>query len=188
MSDQDKLHRVEKGISWRQFIGSSVAAAIGIGLRSQVKSFGGKNELPLSKLKIKEYRIWGRTGFKVSDIGFGSGENTDVSLVEAILDTGINYIDTAENYVRGQKAGFHAAIKELKAEGRVKDMSEKILHYYHYFKSQGREKFAISQYAKLESRKADKCQSCDGFCESACPHGVPVQGLLSLAHQTLTLA
>jgi predicted aldo/keto reductase-like oxidoreductase len=445
MSDQDKLHRAEKGMSRRQFIGSSVAAAIGFGLKSQVRSFGGKNELPLSKLKIKEYRILGRTGFKASDIGFGSGENTDVSLVEAVLDTGINYIDTAENYVRGQvertigkavknrnrksvfittklalmkdvtkdgfiararkclerletdyidclmihapetveqlkNVGFHAAIKELKAEGRVrfcgvsnhgaqwqevretmekvliaaaddgrfdvmifvynflqKDMSEKILkacqeknigaaimkanpvghylefqeeaekirregkevpeflknlvarlkaaadkaegfkrqysltnnnevrdaayrfvlknpcvntvccsiknyndleafvalsgtnlraedqkklnayaetfgqfycrhacglcelqcpkqvpvntilRYNHYFQSQGREKFAMTEYARLEGRKADKCQNCDGFCDSACPYGLPVQGLLYLAHQTLTL-
>ena len=445
MSDQGKLHRVEKGMSRRQFIGTSAAAAIGFGLKIQGRSFGVQNAPSLSKLKIKEYRTLGRTGVKVSDIGFGSGENTDVSLVEAVLDTGINYIDTAENYVRGQvertigkavknrnrksvfittklallkdvtkdgfiararkclerletdyidclmihapetveqlkNVGFHAAIKELKAEGRVKfcgvsnhgaqwqevretmekvllaaaddgrfdvmifvynflqkDMSEKILkackeknigaaimkanpvgnylefeeeaektkkegkevpdflknlvarlkvaaekaegfkrqynltdnnevrdaayrfvlknpyvntvccsiknysdleafvtlsgtklkaedqkklnayaetfgqfycrygcgrcesqcpkrvpvnkilRYNHYFKSQGREKFAISQYAKLENRKADKCQSCDGFCESVCPYGVPVQGLLYLAHQTLEL-
>ncbi len=54
-----------------------------------------------SPLKIKEYRQLGRTEFKVSDIGFGSGELNEPALLEAILDGGINYIDTAESYSRG---------------------------------------------------------------------------------------
>ena len=50
---------------------------------------------------VKEFRTLGRTGFKVSDIGFGSGELTEPALLEAILDAGVNYIDTAEGYMRG---------------------------------------------------------------------------------------
>jgi predicted aldo/keto reductase-like oxidoreductase len=63
-----------------------------------------------------------------------------------------------------------------------------IMRYDHYFVSQGREKHAMAMYAALKSKKADKCQSCAGYCESACPYGVPVQALLSTAHHTLTLA
>jgi predicted aldo/keto reductase-like oxidoreductase len=61
-----------------------------------------------------------------------------------------------------------------------------IMRYDHYFVAQGREKHAMTQYAALESNKADKCQNCAGYCESACPYGVPIRTLLAAAHQTLT--
>jgi predicted aldo/keto reductase-like oxidoreductase len=63
-----------------------------------------------------------------------------------------------------------------------------IMRYQHYFHSQGREKYAMAEYASLDANKADKCAACDGHCQAACPYGVPVQGLLALAHKTLTLA
>jgi predicted aldo/keto reductase-like oxidoreductase len=62
-----------------------------------------------------------------------------------------------------------------------------IMRYDHYFVAQGREKHAMAEYAALRSTKADICQNCSGYCESACPYGVPVQFLLATAHQTLTL-
>ncbi len=49
--------------------------------------------------KIREYRTLGRTGFKVSDIA--SGNSTNESVVKAILQAGINYIDTSEMYGKG---------------------------------------------------------------------------------------
>ncbi|NIM98233.1 MAG: hypothetical protein GTO24_09190, partial [candidate division Zixibacteria bacterium] len=54
-----------------------------------------------TELKIKEYRTLGRTGFKVSDIGFGAGNLNNPNVLDAALDMGVNYIDTAEHYVRG---------------------------------------------------------------------------------------
>jgi predicted aldo/keto reductase-like oxidoreductase len=62
-----------------------------------------------------------------------------------------------------------------------------IMRYDHYFVAQGREKHAMAEYASLESQKADRCQDCAGYCESACPYGVPVRALLATAHNTLTL-
>ncbi len=62
-----------------------------------------------------------------------------------------------------------------------------IMRYDHYFVSQGREKHAMTKYAALETQKADICQSCEGYCQSACPYGVPVRALLSTAHRTLTI-
>ncbi len=63
-----------------------------------------------------------------------------------------------------------------------------IMRYYHYFSAQRREKYAMEKYSALAGNAADKCSSCGGCgCETACPHGVPVQGLLLLAHQALTL-
>jgi predicted aldo/keto reductase-like oxidoreductase len=63
-----------------------------------------------------------------------------------------------------------------------------IMRFHHYYAAQGREKWAMAQYAKLESAKADACRHCSGLCERACPHHVPVQGMLALAHQRLSLS
>lgn len=63
-----------------------------------------------------------------------------------------------------------------------------IMRYNHYFGAQGREKSAMLEYEKLKTAKADLCQDCKGYCENACPYGVPIHALLLLAHQTLTLA
>jgi aryl-alcohol dehydrogenase-like predicted oxidoreductase len=56
----------------------------------------------VGELKVRQYNILGKTGLKVSDIGFGAGGTTDPALIEYALDMGINYFDTAESYARGQ--------------------------------------------------------------------------------------
>jgi len=61
-----------------------------------------------------------------------------------------------------------------------------IMRYNHYFRAQGREKMAMSEYASLGARNASPCAGCSGACAQACPHGVPIPGLLALAHETLT--
>jgi len=63
-----------------------------------------------------------------------------------------------------------------------------IMRFNHYFQAQKRERFAMEQYRELTSPKADGCLDCPGGCESACPFGVPVQGLLAMAHRRLSLA
>jgi len=63
-----------------------------------------------------------------------------------------------------------------------------IMRYSHYFEAHGRERHAIQEYASLHSGKADACLECEGPCESACTHHVPVRTLLARAHQNLTLA
>lgn len=448
--EKSKEHNRE-GLSRRRFLGRTLASLVGAGFYGREKLFGAVSLFDSEGLsddgeqKIKEYRTLGRTGFKASDIGFGTGELTDPALLEAILDRGINYIDTAEGYARGgvesiigsvirkrdrksvfistklplgrektkekyierahkclerlqtdyidclmihmpstveqlKTEGFHAAIRELKAQGKVRfcglsnhglqwgdvpetmekvhlaaaedgrfdvalfvynfiqrDMGENILkaykeknvgttlmktnpvlnylerkeradkikeegkeipersrqllerlktradkaeafkkkynltnfnqirdaaikfvlshpyvnsvcptiknfsdleayvalsgtksgpaerkklaayeatfgefycrhgcgecesqcprgvpvntimRYNHYFGAQGREKTAMVKYASLQRNKADRCLNCSGYCEQACPYGVPIQGLLVLAHQTLSL-
>lgn len=63
-----------------------------------------------------------------------------------------------------------------------------IMRYNHYFEAQGKEKFAMKHYARLDTPKADVCANCSTHqCESACPYGVPAQGLLTIAHNTLSL-
>lgn len=62
-----------------------------------------------------------------------------------------------------------------------------IMRYNHYFEAQGSEKYAMEKYAALETARADACRTCPGFCEKACPHGVPVRTLLAMAHSQLSI-
>ncbi|MFC2168314.1 aldo/keto reductase [Acidobacteriota bacterium] len=98
MKSEDKT---KMRISRRDFIGSSLAAAAGLGINGKDGLFGGKTIQELEKPKIKEYRTLGRTGFKVSDISFGGGSLTDEAILATALEAGVNYIDTAEHYSRG---------------------------------------------------------------------------------------
>lgn len=63
-----------------------------------------------------------------------------------------------------------------------------IMRYNQYFVAQGREKYAMFKYATIPGAKADVCNDCSGHCEQACPYNVPIQGMLILAHEQLTLA
>ncbi|MGD9346204.1 MAG: aldo/keto reductase [Candidatus Aminicenantes bacterium] len=89
-------------LSRRGFIQSSLTAAAGLGLARSNELFAAiKQDAQTGKSKIKEYRVLGRTEFEVSDIGFGAGDLSDPALFEAALDAGVNYVDTAEHYARG---------------------------------------------------------------------------------------
>jgi uncharacterized protein len=63
-----------------------------------------------------------------------------------------------------------------------------IMRYHHYFTAQGREKEAMLKYAHIPGARAEQCGGCPGYCERACPYGVPIQGMLLLAHDQLSLA
>ena len=63
-----------------------------------------------------------------------------------------------------------------------------IMRYDHYFLAQGREKEAMFYYAAIPGNRADRCDACPGYCETACPYEVPIQTMLTLAHRHLTLA
>ena len=99
MTKENKPKR--SGMSRRGFFRSSVAAAAGLGIFSRERIFGEETDTSAEKPKIKKYRILGRTGFKSSDIGFGTASLTDEAVLATALDTGVNYIDTAPNYSRG---------------------------------------------------------------------------------------
>jgi len=62
-----------------------------------------------------------------------------------------------------------------------------IMRYNHYFEAQGQEKYAMQKYAALTTSKANLCETCSGMCQANCPYGVPVQGLLTMAHENLSL-
>lgn len=49
-----------------------------------------------------QYRTLGRTGFNVSEIGFGGYPISDPNVVDYAIDQGINYLDTSDCYRDGQ--------------------------------------------------------------------------------------
>lgn len=61
------------------------------------------------------------------------------------------------------------------------------MRFDYYFQEKNREKYAMEQYASLNSSKANLCYNCPGYCESVCPFHVPIRGLLAVAHRNLTL-
>ncbi len=67
-----------------------------------------ENELP----KIKEYRTLGRTGFKVSDIGCGPVLLTHENVLKALINSGVNYIDSAIQYGKKNELIIGRAIED----------------------------------------------------------------------------
>jgi aryl-alcohol dehydrogenase-like predicted oxidoreductase len=91
-----------KKLSRRGFMGGSIAMLAGLGLKNPSKLLGQTSDTKNKSPKIKEYRTLGRTGFKCSDIGFGSSGVTDPAFMGAVFDAGVNYVDCAEGYLRGR--------------------------------------------------------------------------------------
>jgi aryl-alcohol dehydrogenase-like predicted oxidoreductase len=83
----------------------------------------------LQKVEIMQYRELGRTGWKVSEISFGAwaiggswGEVEDkesIAALHAALDSGINFIDTADVYGDGRSERLIAQVLKDRAGERV---------------------------------------------------------------------
>jgi predicted aldo/keto reductase-like oxidoreductase len=76
------------------------------------------------------YRTIGKTGLKVTSVGFGCMVTSDASVIERASDIGINYFDTARGYQHGNNermvgAALKKKRKDLvlssKSDGRTKD-------------------------------------------------------------------
>ncbi|MCP4726902.1 MAG: hypothetical protein GY863_17815 [bacterium] len=94
MSEDSKMDR-------RKFMKASLAAGVcttGMVNSDRFRRF----DLQSKEIKIKERRTLGRTGFKVSDIGFGASFLTVPGLLDKALKMGVNYIDTGEHYSGGR--------------------------------------------------------------------------------------
>jgi aryl-alcohol dehydrogenase-like predicted oxidoreductase len=60
----------------------------------------GQAEQPSSAGGLS-YRVLGKTGLKVSSVGFGCAFTSDASVIERAVDMGINFFDTARIYQHG---------------------------------------------------------------------------------------
>ena len=95
----ESQHRVSR----RGFLKTAGAAVAGGGVASAAPSRGESEPGgPRDAIRVREFRKLGRTGFEVSDIGFGTGFFNNSAVLEVALDMGVNYIDTAEHYSNGQ--------------------------------------------------------------------------------------
>ncbi|HYW96382.1 MAG TPA: aldo/keto reductase [Bacteroidales bacterium] len=92
----------------RNFLRNSALGLFGLPVAANT----GLNMGPGSeKTAIKRYKMLGRTGFKVSD--FGSGAPSSEAVLRALLDAGVNVIDTGEAYGNGNNEKLIAkAIKD----------------------------------------------------------------------------
>ncbi len=90
----------DSSIDRREFLRRGALAGASVGLLP----LGASAALAaLEPPRVKAQRTLGRTGLRVSDIGFGSfGLEDDVALVRYALDRGISYFDTAESYSEGR--------------------------------------------------------------------------------------
>ena len=104
----------------RDFISKSslglMAAGAGI---MNIKSSNPENGPGQSRVKITNYRLLGRTGFKVSDIGCGPALMSNENLLKAVIDSGVNIIETAEFYNEGNN--------EILVGKAIKDFDRKSL-------------------------------------------------------------
>ena len=79
----------------RKFLKASTIGVFGYGILAST-GLSQPREDKKSKNRIKDYRILGRTGFKVSDLAVGYVN--DEGVMATMLDAGMNYIDTGESY------------------------------------------------------------------------------------------
>ena len=88
-------------MSRRQFIGSAATGAVGAGLgaTSLAQNAGAadetKSQQPLA------YRTLGRTGLKIPLVSFGVMNSDNPDLLRKAFDLGLNHLDTAHLYLRG---------------------------------------------------------------------------------------
>jgi len=85
----------------RTFIKTMVGGAVA--LRSSLAGLFGAGQAAPSRLEKDgmSYRRLGRTDLLVSEISLGSSPLPDPTLLRALVDRGINYIDTSHNYDNG---------------------------------------------------------------------------------------
>src|SRR5215470_14772531 len=94
------MSRVRPTLARREFLKQGAAAGLGVGLLPLARAA----EAAISSTpQVRRYSTLGKTGLKISDIGFGSAslQTGQEDLVRHALDAGINYFDTAEMYGGG---------------------------------------------------------------------------------------
>jgi predicted aldo/keto reductase-like oxidoreductase len=74
----------------RSFLASGLALPAGLNLSTQSR-----------KAPAVRHRLLGKTGLKVTELGFGAEGVSDVSVIQQAVDMGINHFDTAHAYEGG---------------------------------------------------------------------------------------
>jgi predicted aldo/keto reductase-like oxidoreductase len=95
----------KKGVSRRWFIGGAATGVVSAGLdlsgysrATSREAAAAENETPA---QMVEYRVLGRTGLKIPLISFGVMNSDNPDLLRRAFDLGLNHLDTAHVYLRG---------------------------------------------------------------------------------------
>jgi len=98
-------------ITRRQFVSKMAAGAVTAGF--SLSAFSANDAIDPTSRSL-EYRKLGRTGLRVSAVSFGAMTTSDPLVIRHAVDLGINYIDTARIYLRGENEKIvAAAIKDV---------------------------------------------------------------------------
>jgi hypothetical protein len=95
---------MEKNSSRREFLalGLCLPAAAMASTPGILRKLENPSDGPTAGSAVKlSYRTLGKTGLKVTTVGFGCMITSDASVIERAADLGINYFDTARVYQRG---------------------------------------------------------------------------------------
>jgi len=84
----------------RKFLKNTSLGVLGAGLAGSESLSANSQDQDNNVPKIKEYRILGRTGLRVSDIGTGLQDSE--GLIKATLESGVNFLETSEMYGQGR--------------------------------------------------------------------------------------
>lgn len=103
--------------SRRSFLSASLAVPL-VGVNAKLGLFQSGNSPSGSASPAKlEYRTLGKTGLKVTTLGFGCMITSDPSVITRAADIGINYFDTARVYQQGNNEKMvGAALKGKRKE------------------------------------------------------------------------
>lgn len=92
---------MEKAASRRSFLTAGLAAPA-IAAASATSPSPDKAQTPKFTSNPKlDYRVLGKTGLKVTTVGFGCMITSDGTVIERAADMGVNYFDTARVYQNG---------------------------------------------------------------------------------------
>jgi aryl-alcohol dehydrogenase-like predicted oxidoreductase len=121
----DRNERVDSGserkLSRRDFLkkappvvaGLAVFGGMSAGLGGLARAAGIGGDAGVEGPRIREYRLLGSTGFKLSDISMGAG--VDDAVIQYAFDRGINYFDTADSYYNGKgEEAFGRALRGVR--------------------------------------------------------------------------
>ena len=93
------MRKTKDKMSRKEFLKTSSVAFLGLG----VLGFGSKKTRAKGAANAPSRIIeLGKTGIKVSPVGFGASRTMEPSLVNTAIDAGFNFLDTGRSYSRGQ--------------------------------------------------------------------------------------
>jgi len=91
--------RTNETMNRREFVAGSAAGLVGIGLAGCSSMEAGRNNPRDGTL---QFRTLGKTGLKVSGVGYGSSRIESPSLILRAIKQGVNYFDAGRMYSNGK--------------------------------------------------------------------------------------